>query len=633
MNKANNSQKKGSRIKRAFGSSVIFSALGRFSEWIYKKLESGVIGGTFTAYTKEENALGESMIAKGINKLDVSGRAVMPIKRKIAEEIENSTVLAALRHMLDLLLFSSMKSYGVFMFSASLYSVIAYIFHILYFKDMFFEFEPVIVLVGMLISSVMMIASRHTLAGALLSSPIARFVLFGVVGLRTETFERKRAVEDRFNIPFISGLVFGVLSFFVEPAALLLLLVGAVAAYTVLIKPEFGIVLLFAALPFASAKMLTAAVVYTAVCFFIKVMRGKRSVKIDLVDGMVLAFMILMALGGIVSGSASGTRPAFVYCALMLGYFLVVNLIRLKEWLFKCVAVLIASCSAVAMYGLYQKFFGMGSALFETKPMIWDAAGQVSATFEHSNVLAEYLIMVIPLIIAALIVTKNSRAHFALVCSLLMSAACLVFTQSVSAWLGIMIGAIAFFLMYSRKTLTVLILGGGTAAVLPFILPNGIVSKFVNFGCAHDASAMYRMDIWRNVLDMLSDHWQGGIGIGEDAFVSIYSSYAHPILENALHAHSLYLQIFVELGIVGLILFALAVFVWAQSCLELHATEKRSERLYSNALFCSVLAVLTCGLTNHIWYDYRIFLMFWLVIGLSCAVRKTLNATKPDDII
>jgi hypothetical protein len=30
----------------------------------------------------------------------------------------------------------------------------------------------------------------------------------------------------------------------------------------------------------------------------------------------------------------------------------------------------------------------------------------------------------------------------------------------------------------------------------------------------------------------------------------------------------------------------------------------------------TVVAILVMGITDHIWYDYRIFLSFWTVIGL-----------------
>ena len=34
------------------------------------------------------------------------------------------------------------------------------------------------------------------------------------------------------------------------------------------------------------------------------------------------------------------------------------------------------------------------------------------------------------------------------------------------------------------------------------------------------------------------------------------------------------------------------------------------------------MGVLVHGMTDYVWYNYRVFLMFWLIIGLSCAWRK-----------
>ena len=32
--------------------------------------------------------------------------------------------------------------------------------------------------------------------------------------------------------------------------------------------------------------------------------------------------------------------------------------------------------------------------------------------------------------------------------------------------------------------------------------------------------------------------------------------------------------------------------------------------------------LLVQGLTDHLWFNYRIVLLFWLVIGLGCAFGK-----------
>jgi hypothetical protein len=68
----------------------------------------------------------------------------------------------------------------------------------------------------------------------------------------------------------------------------------------------------------------------------------------------------------------------------------------------------------------------------------------------------------------------------------------------------------------------------------------------------------------------------------------------------------------VEIGVVGLVVFLALLLVYTQSCFTLHAKESRREKLLSAGIFCGMLSVLAQGMTDYIWYNYRVFLMFWL---------------------
>lgn len=618
---------------KAFSSSLILGALQRFSNWIYRKIDGSLIGGFFTSY-KTENAKAKSSAAHDIYKrVKLSDKVFTPVKRMIARATENSAILSFFKNILDSLTSSSMKSYGIFIFSSALYSAIVYIFRVFYFGSVEVKASHIITLIVMLIASVLMIASRQTLASSLLSSPTASFVLLNVVGIRREALEGRAPKRDRFDIPFIAGLIFGLASIAVRPLSIIFCMLAAVAAYLVLIKPEFGVFLIIVSLPFTPTMMLVAAVIYTLVCFYIKVARGKRSVKFDLLDAVVLVFLGLTAMGGIVSCSDTSIRPALVYCAFMLGYFLVVNLIRSREWIMRCVYGLIVSCSAVALYGLFQNFFGISNATWHDTRLFGGISGRVVSTFENPNVLSEYLIMCIPIILAAVILANAPKRRFALVCSLAVSVVCLVYTWSRGAWLGFLIGVILFMLMYSKKTLALLIVCSAAIPFLPALLPSNIVERFLSIGNMSDGSTIYRTNVWRSTFELIKDHWRSGIGIGEEAFAKVYGLYALLGVENAPHSHNLYMQILIELGIVGLIAFIVLIVIWSQSVFGLHVSERRGEKLYSNAVFCGIVAVLAQGMTDYIWYNYRVFLMFWLLIGLGAAIRKTLDFTAPEEII
>lgn len=51
-------------------------------------------------------------------------------------------------------------------------------------------------------------------------------------------------------------------------------------------------------------------------------------------------------------------------------------------------------------------------------------------------------------------------------------------------------------------------------------------------------------------------------------------------------------------------------------------------KLFSAAGFCGVFAVLLQGVTDYVWYNYRIFLLFWLIIGLTSAIGRTARADR-----
>lgn len=622
-------------IKELFASSVIITFLMKIADIIYRKLEGGFFGGIFTAYDRESRAATESAVSGYAARLGVGARLLQPAKQKIARSFEESFFLSWIRGLTKRLLSCQVRVYGLFLFSFALYSALIYVFRAFFVEhgDNPADIGLIATLVLMVIASVGLISARCTLAEALLGSSVSCFFLFTVVGLRRESLEGIGESEGRFNIAFIAGLVFGCASYFVSPVLLLLAIGGVIAAYLVLISPEFGVLAIITLLPFAPTMGLVAAVLYTTLCLFLKVICGKRSIKLDLLDWSVLAFMILMFFGGVVAMSRASMKPMLVYVAFMLGYFLVVNLIRSREWLARCVVGIIASCTLVSLYGLFQNFFGIAETTWQDADMFSSIKGRVVSTFENPNVLAEYLIMALPLMLAVFIIAKSNKSRILTAFCGVCAVGCLIYTWSRGAWLGFIFGVIIFMLMYSKKTLAAMLFVLLGVPFLPFVLPASITQRFLSIGNLGDSSTSYRVNIWKGVFAMLKDYFVTGIGIGNDSFRLVYPAYALSAIETAPHSHNLYLQIVVEIGIFGLIVFLALLFIWAQSCLTFHVTEKRNTKLLGAALFSGLVAVLIQGLTDYIWYNYRVFLMFWLMLGLSAAVRRVLRYTAQENII
>jgi putative inorganic carbon (hco3(-)) transporter len=71
-----------------------------------------------------------------------------------------------------------------------------------------------------------------------------------------------------------------------------------------------------------------------------------------------------------------------------------------------------------------------------------------------------------------------------------------------------------------------------------------------------DSSNNFRINVWAAVLEMIRDRPILGIGPGNDAFNAVYPLYQRPRY-TALSAYSVFLEVLVEAGIVGL-----AAFLW-----------------------------------------------------------------------
>jgi putative inorganic carbon (HCO3(-)) transporter len=143
------------------------------------------------------------------------------------------------------------------------------------------------------------------------------------------------------------------------------------------------------------------------------------------------------------------------------------------------------------------------------------------------------------------------------------------------------------------------------------------MERFFSIGNLGDTSSAYRMSIWLASINMASDFWPIGIGPGTRVFVFIYQKYAFNTAY-ALHAHNLFLQIIIEYGISGLIMFLSVIFMFYRSYLSNLRHTKDSFLTAAGAAVCAAMGgYLLQGMTDHVWYNYRVFAFFWVVIALA----------------
>ena len=611
---------------RARGS-VILHYLNIATAWIYALVLGSAIGRYLTGYSKTSRAFSQGWLQRLLrSKRKRADRVTFRLRQALSATIEKSAFCRLGGEAQRALLRTSVNSYGIFLLFFGCYCIVTY-----YVTANTRLEAPTLsyAITGglMILASLPLFASTKSLAFSLRQSLFCRVLLvslFGIAEERLGSYGEKG--KERYAPALFFAILLGSLTFLIPPQTILAVIGLVVLALIILYSPEVGMLLSVGLCPFLTVLphptlVLLVMVGATALSYAIKLLCGKRVLHIQLMDSAILLLLFLFVLGGVVTrGGAASLHSALTYATLMLIYFMVANLIRSQEGVRRMLRVLLISGALVAALGLWQYFFGSLELRFVDMSLFSDLGGRVFATFENPNMLAEYLALLLPLFLAVSLSAGGAVRRAGGACGLVLGLACLIFTWSRGAWLGTIAAVLVFLLLLSHRTLSFLLLAALPGAALLPMLPERVVRRFASIGSAVDSSIRYRRYLWEGVRNMLNDHWLTGVGVGENAFCTVYERYALPGIETAVHSHNVYLQLLCGLGIVGLVVFAVALLLWGRRALEYYRYgELRTPRLIVLGGLAGILALLIMGLFDDIFYNYRIFFLFWTVMGLVIA--------------
>jgi len=153
--------------------------------------------------------------------------------------------------------------------------------------------------------------------------------------------------------------------------------------------------------------------------------------------------------------------------------------------------------------------------------------------------------------------------------------------------------------------------------LIPIVVPETVLNRVTSIGDMGDSSTSYRVFIWMGTLLMLKDFWLFGIGMGEEAFNSVYPFYAYSAVVSP-HSHNLFLQVWVETGISGIVTFLGILILWyKQMCFGHNRTKDKTMKTIMVAIAAGVFGFLIQGMFDNCFYNYRVTMVFWFVLGLG----------------
>ena len=245
----------------------------------------------------------------------------------------------------------------------------------------------------------------------------------------------------------------------------------------------------------------------------------------------------------------------------------------------------------------------------------------------HPNVIAGTLAPFVPLALTASLCSAGlRRAAAGLLAVLLVFAVFLA--QSRGAWLGLAAGLWTMAMVASRhwawRVLLVLLV---VAAVIA-IWQVGLADAFLRVDAT--GSGVSRLEVWNRAVHMIRDTPFTGIGLG--AFPAILDAFYPSFLggpnAHIPHAHNLFLQIAVDLGLPGALAFTVlfGACLW-MACQPLRCpASDRFVRGLSVGVVGALAVVAVHGLLDAPLWAARSSPLLWVLLALGPVLRRLTKA-------
>jgi O-antigen ligase len=458
--------------------------------------------------------------------------------------------------------------------------------------------------------------------GALAEGSLAARLLSRFFGVSLEKPPKLNYLPLILALAVIIAVVVGCVIF--PPLYVLAAAVAVIAALVVLAAPEIGIIAIAAGAPFLPTMVLAAGLCGVLACFLFKLLTDRRyAVTIDITGYAIIIYAALGLFVGVTSFTpGSSIKIAMLTAVLMLSFLLIVTLINSREKLYCLVFAFCTSAAFTGLYGLYQKISGKVDQTWVDTSLFSDISLRVYSTFENPNVYGTFLLLAIPLCLVMIRISRRwfAKAYYLIISLLLVYN--LGYTYSRGCYLALCFGLVIFILFMEKRLIPILVAG---IIALPFVIPASMLQRVMSITNLSDSSTSYRLYIWQATLRILKDFWVSGLGQGIDAYNTVYPFYAFNNV-SAPHSHNLYLQVFVETGIAGLIVFLGLIVSWFRIQLGMfYKTRNTRTKLFIAAFMAAVAAFLFQGLFDYVFYNYRVMLSFFIFIGMAAAMVNIRN--------
>jgi putative inorganic carbon (HCO3(-)) transporter len=353
--------------------------------------------------------------------------------------------------------------------------------------------------------------------------------------------------------------------------------------------------------------------------------------------------LLLLGIAVVATGCSPVPLAAFKGLLKLLSYLGVYALMRqllaeAPQWWNRIVAALLAGQLVSAVLAIRQLYGDTAELARWADPnSVADGTIRVYGPLENPNLLAGYLIPILPIALVALLRWRSWPQRLFAATALVLGAIALFLSYSRGGWLGMLaaLGALVLLLvlrqtrqwppLWRRLFPLLLLLGAVAVLVVAVTQVEPLRIRVLSLVAGReDSSNNFRINVWLAAIDMIQARPWLGIGPGNTAFNLIYPLYQQPKF-NALSAYSVPLELLVEGG-VPYLLAALGLLV---ASLRAGLAQLKGESSWALPALAAVAAIAGLGMqgiTDTIFFRPEVQLTGWFCLA-SLAVSRAQAGT------
>jgi O-antigen ligase len=357
------------------------------------------------------------------------------------------------------------------------------------------------------------------------------------------------------------------------------------------------------AFPFLNSLYSNFFLLFIITWLFVK---GASLNKIQTLKYPLISFCLALIISVAFSSDKVNSLEELSYYITGLFLFAIGGSLTYEEKI-RLIQTIILASFVIGLLSIYQYFFGFQHILEYihkqklSDPFVLDyiIRKRVFFPFVTPNTLAGYLIMIIPL----LLINKN-RIWFIIPLSF-----ALLLTQSLGAFLSLFLVLGIYFYLKNKLEMKGIFFLFGLLIIIGLVFIARVSTQKQHLQPIF--STVMRLSYWKDALRMIGARPLIGVGLGN--FNLVQSRYAH----------NSYLQIWAEMGILGIASIIWLIIVVFKSALKNIKASLNKNLIIS--LFAANAAFLIHNLVDFSFFLPEVSLIWWVMLGLLYA-----NCTLAD---